>query len=151
MKEQEKLLLEKITNVIHCGTNIDYEKQWKNVFCCDDGFSCCFFMCRVACSPVFLHFTIRQINPLGLIYKGHIDNPYERAHITIYFERVGMKGLSYHLTSFEVKKQTSSYTNYEVEVFRESDINSLLFSYGYPMVQIGFWGRNVYSVLRRVN
>src|SRR5690606_32201987 len=73
-----------------------------------------------------------QLNPLGLIYKGHIDNPYERAHIRSILNELELKGLSYHLTRFEVKKQTSSYTNYEVEVFRESDINSLLFSYGYP-------------------
>lgn len=77
-----------------------------------------------------------QLNPLGLIYKGHIDNPYERAHIRSILNELELKGLSYHLTRFEVKKQTSSYTNYEVEVFRESDINSLLFSYGYPMVRL---------------
>lgn len=77
-----------------------------------------------------------KLNPLGLIYKGHIDNPYEKQHITSIVNELEQKGLSYHLTRFEVKKQTSSFTNYEVEVFRESDINSLLFSYGYPMVQL---------------
>ncbi len=41
------------------------------------------------------------------------------------------------MASLEVKKQTSSYTQYEVEVFSESDINSLLFSYGYPFVRLG--------------
>ncbi|NLY80073.1 MAG: ABC transporter permease [Lysinibacillus sp.] len=77
-----------------------------------------------------------KLNPLGLIYKGHIDNPYENAHISSILKELEDKGLSYHLTRFEVKKQTSSFTNYEVEVFRESDINSLLFSYGYPMVHL---------------
>ncbi|MFC5558667.1 FtsX-like permease family protein [Ureibacillus thermophilus] len=77
-----------------------------------------------------------KLNPLGLIYKGHIDNPYEKEHISSIVNELEEKGLSYHFTRFEVKKQTSSYTNYEVEVFRESDINSLLFSYGYPMVQL---------------
>ena len=77
-----------------------------------------------------------KFNPLGLIYKGHIDNPYEKQHITSIVNELEEKGLSYHMARFEVKKQTSSFTNYEVEVFKESDINSLLFSYGYPMVQL---------------
>ncbi|BDH62934.1 ABC transporter permease [Lysinibacillus sp. PLM2] len=77
-----------------------------------------------------------KVNPLGLIYKGHTDNPYENKHITSIIRELQEKGLSYHMTRFEVKKQTSSFTQYEVEVFRESDINSLLFSYGYPMVRL---------------
>lgn len=77
-----------------------------------------------------------KLNPLGLVYKGHIDNPYEAPHISSVIYQLEEKGLSYHLTRFNVIKQTSSYTKYEVEVFRESDINSLLFSYGYPMVRL---------------
>lgn len=77
-----------------------------------------------------------KLNPLGLVYKGHIDNPYEGTHISSLVSQLEDKGLSYHLTRFTVIKQTSSYTKYEVEVFRESDINSLLFSYGYPMVRL---------------
>jgi len=77
-----------------------------------------------------------KLNPLGLIYKGHIDNPYEIKHISSVVNALEDKGLSYHLTRFTVLKQTSSYTKFEVEVFRESDINNLLFSYGYPMVHL---------------
>lgn len=77
-----------------------------------------------------------KLNPLGLIYKGHTDNPYEVEHISSIMKELEDKGLSYHLTRFTVIKQTSSFTKYEVEVFRESDINSLLFSYGYPMVRL---------------
>jgi len=77
-----------------------------------------------------------KMNPLGLIYKGHTDNPYEYEHITSIMRELEHKGLSYHMASFEVKKQTSSFTQYEVEVFSESDINSLLFSYGYPFVRL---------------
>ncbi len=77
-----------------------------------------------------------KLNPLGLIYKGHIDNPYENEHMSSIVSELEEKGLSYHLTRFTVLKQTSSFTKYEVEVFRESDINSLLFSYGYPMVRL---------------
>lgn len=77
-----------------------------------------------------------KLNPLGLIYKGHMNNPYEDAHIASLVSELEEKGLSYHLTSFTVLKQTSSNTSYGVEVFKESDINSLLFSYGYPMVRL---------------
>ncbi len=77
-----------------------------------------------------------KLNPLGLIYKGHIDNPMEHEHISSLITELEEKGLSYHLTRFTVLKQTSSFTNFEVEVFKESDINNLLFSYGYPMVRL---------------
>ena len=77
-----------------------------------------------------------KLNPLGLIYKGHIDNPMEREHISSLITELEEKGLSYHLTRFTVLKQTSSFTKFEVEVFKESDINNLLFSYGYPMVRL---------------
>lgn len=77
-----------------------------------------------------------KLNPLGLIYKGHMDNPMEIKHISSLVSELEQEGLSYHMTRFTVLKQTSSYTNYEVEVFRESDINNLLFSYGYPMVRL---------------
>ncbi|CAM5208840.1 FtsX-like permease family protein OS=Ureibacillus acetophenoni OX=614649 GN=SAMN05877842_10780 PE=3 SV=1 [Ureibacillus acetophenoni] len=77
-----------------------------------------------------------KMNPLGLIYKGHTDNPYEYSHITSIMRELEEKGLSYHMASLEVRKQTSSYTRYEVEVFSESDINNLLFSYGYPFVRL---------------
>lgn len=76
------------------------------------------------------------LNPLGLIYKGHMNNPYEGPHIASIVSELEEMGLSYHLTSFTVVKQTSSNTSYGVEVFKESDINNLLFSYGYPMVRL---------------
>ncbi|KOS71645.1 ABC transporter permease [Lysinibacillus contaminans] len=77
-----------------------------------------------------------RLNPLGLIYKGDIDNPYESEHINLLMEQLEEKGLSYHLTRFVVIKQTSSFTHNEVEVFRESDMNTLLSSFGYPMLKL---------------
>ncbi|KGR75787.1 FtsX-like permease family protein [Ureibacillus sinduriensis] len=77
-----------------------------------------------------------KLNPLGLIYKGHIDNPKERDHISSLISELEDKELSYQLTRFTVLKQTSSFTKFEVEVFKESDINNLLISYGYPMVRL---------------
>ncbi|WPK13903.1 ABC transporter permease [Lysinibacillus louembei] len=78
-----------------------------------------------------------KLNPLGIIYKGTVNNPYEVAHISSLRYELEEAGLSYNLARFVVKKQTSTHTSNSVEVFRASDINQLLFSYGYPMVRIG--------------
>lgn len=77
-----------------------------------------------------------RLNPLGLVYKGAINNPYERQHITSILSQLEHQGLSYHMTNFVVKKQTSSYTQNTVELFRESEMNSLLSSFGYPFVDV---------------
>lgn len=77
-----------------------------------------------------------RLNPLGLVYKGAVDNPYEAEHINSLLQQLQEKGLSYHLTRFVVKRQTSSYTQNAVEIFRESDVNSLLSSFGYPFVNV---------------
>ncbi|MET4561623.1 FtsX-like permease family protein [Lysinibacillus parviboronicapiens] len=77
-----------------------------------------------------------RLNPLGLIYKGDVDNPYEGKHINSLRLQLEDKGLSYHLSRFVVVKQTSSYTHNEVEVFRESDMNALLTSFSYPMLNL---------------
>lgn len=77
-----------------------------------------------------------KLNPLALVYKGDIDNLYELKHISSLLYQLEEKGLSYHLTGFVVKRQTSSYTQNEVEIFRESDVNSLLSSFGYPFVNV---------------
>jgi len=77
-----------------------------------------------------------RLNPLGLVYKGDVDNPYERNHIASLRIQLEEKGLSYHLSRFVVIKQTSSFTHNEVEVFRESDMNVLLSSYSYPLLDL---------------
>lgn len=77
-----------------------------------------------------------RLNPLGMVYKSTIDNPYEEQHIASLRNQLERKRLSYNLSRFNVIKQTSSYTKYEVEVFRESEINHLLFSLGYPLVTL---------------
>lgn len=77
-----------------------------------------------------------RLNPLGLVYKGDADNPYERNHIASLRIQLEEKGLSYHLSRFFVIKQTSSYTHNEVEVFRESDMNVLLSSFSYPLLEL---------------
>ncbi|WP_285397870.1 ABC transporter permease [Lysinibacillus sp. fls2-241-R2A-57] len=77
-----------------------------------------------------------RLNPLGLVYKGDVDNPYERNHIDSLRIQLEEKGLSYHLSRFVVVKQTSSFTHNEVEVFRESDMNVLLSSFSYPLLDL---------------
>lgn len=77
-----------------------------------------------------------KINPIGLIYKGEMDNPYEIEHILSVIDELEFNGISYHMTRFTVMRQTSSYTSNPVEVFRETDVNHLLFSYKYPLVNL---------------
>lgn len=77
-----------------------------------------------------------KLNPLGIVYKGNVDNPFEVAHISSLIYELEEAGLSYNLTRFVVKKQTSSHTSNAVEVFKATDINHLLFSYGYPIVRL---------------
>lgn len=77
-----------------------------------------------------------RLNPLGMVYQSTIDNPYEQQHIASLRNQLETEGLSYNLSRFTVIQQTSSYTKYEVEVFRESEINHLLFSLGYPLVTL---------------
>ena len=77
-----------------------------------------------------------KLNPIGIIYKGEVDNPYEVEHVLSLIEDLEAGGISYHMTRFSVVRQTSSYTSNPVEVFRETDINHLLFSYKYPLVNL---------------
>lgn len=77
-----------------------------------------------------------KLNPIGLIYKGVTDNPYETEHILSIIDELEDSGISYHMTRFTVVRQTSTYTSNPVEVFRETDINHLLFSYKYPLVSL---------------
>ncbi|MCH7322840.1 ABC transporter permease [Solibacillus sp. MA9] len=77
-----------------------------------------------------------KINPIGIIYKGEIDNPYEIEHVLSIIKDLEQNGISYHMTRFSVVRQTSTFTSNPVEVFRETDVNHLLFSYKYPLVSL---------------
>ena len=70
------------------------------------------------------------------MYKGHIDNPYETEHVLSIMTELEEQGFSYHVTRFQVIKQTSLETSNEVEVFRETDVNRMLFSYGLPLIRL---------------
>ena len=77
-----------------------------------------------------------KLNPLGIIYKGHFNNPYEIEHVDLIMEELEVNRFSYQLTRFDVIKQTSSATHNAVEVLSQSELNHLLFSYGYPLVHL---------------
>lgn len=77
-----------------------------------------------------------KLNPIGIIYKGVVDNPYELGHILSLIEELEESDISYHMTRFSVIRQTSTFTSNPVEVFRETDINHLLFSFKYPLVNL---------------
>ena len=77
-----------------------------------------------------------KLNPLGIVYKGHVDNPYETEHVSSIMTELEEQGFSYHVTRFQVIKQTSLETSNEVEVFRETDVNRMLFSYGLPLIRL---------------
>jgi len=77
-----------------------------------------------------------KLNPLGVVYKGHIDNPYEEEHVLSIMTELEEQGFSYHVTRFQVIKQTSLETSNEVEVIRETDVNRMLFSYGLPLIRL---------------
>ena len=77
-----------------------------------------------------------KLNPLGIVYKGYEDNPYEVEHVSKIMQELEANDFSYHLTRFDVKKQTSTATQNQVEVLRERDVNHLLYSYGYPLIHL---------------
>lgn len=77
-----------------------------------------------------------KLNPIGIIYKGEVDNPYEVEHVLSLIEELEEGDISYHMTRFSVVRQTSTFTSNPVEIFRETDINHLLFSYKYPLVSL---------------
>lgn len=77
-----------------------------------------------------------KLNPLGIVYKGHVDNPYEAEHVQSIITELEEQGFSYHVTRFQVIKQTSLETSNEVEVFRETDVNRMLFSFGLPLIRL---------------
>ncbi|MBU0905952.1 MAG: ABC transporter permease, partial [Firmicutes bacterium] len=78
----------------------------------------------------------RDLNPLGLIYSSELDNPLERQHIRMLTNELEDEGLSYSMVPFLIKKQTSSYTQFEVEILREADVNSLAVAQGHPLINL---------------
>ena len=77
-----------------------------------------------------------KLNPLGIVYKGYFNNPYEFEHVDGIMEELEAGGFSYQLTRFDVLKQTSSASQNAVEVLSQRELNHLLYSYGYPLIHL---------------
>ena len=78
----------------------------------------------------------RELNPLSLIYSSEINNPYESEHISLMRNELEEQGLSYTLVPFMIKQQTSSFSQYKVNILRESDVNSLAIALGLPIIEL---------------
>ncbi len=78
----------------------------------------------------------RELNPLSLIYSSELTNPYESEHISLIRKELEEQGISYTLVPFVIKQQTSSYSQYKVNILRESDINSLAIALGLPLISL---------------
>jgi len=78
----------------------------------------------------------RELNPLALIYTSELTNPLERQHIDLLTRELEEEGLSYSLVPYLVKKQTSSFSQYEVDILRESDVNQLAVALRAPLIEL---------------
>ena len=78
----------------------------------------------------------RELNPLGLVYSSELTNPYESEHISLLRTELEEQGLSYNLVPFVIKQQTSSFSQYKVNILRESDVNSLAIALGLPLIEL---------------
>ena len=78
----------------------------------------------------------RELNPLSLIYSSELTNPYEKEHISSLREEMEDEGLSYTLVPFLIKQQTSSFTQFKVNILRASDVNSLALALGLPLIDL---------------
>ena len=78
----------------------------------------------------------RELNPLSLIYSSELTNPYESEHISLLRNELEEQGLSYNLVPFVIKQQTSSFSQYKVNILRESDVNALAMALGLPLIEL---------------
>jgi len=78
----------------------------------------------------------RELNPLSLIYSSELTNPYESEHISLLRNELEEQGLSYNLVPFVIKQQTSSYSQYKVNILQESDVNGLAMALGLPLIEL---------------
>ena len=78
----------------------------------------------------------RELNPVSIFYASDWDNPFEEAHIMKLSQELQREGLSYELVKFDVKKQTSSNSHEQVNVIKESEVNSLAVALKIPLIDL---------------
>lgn len=78
----------------------------------------------------------RELNPVSIFYSSDWDNPYEESHIRKLTYELQREGLSYELVKFHVKKQTSSNSHEQVNLIKESEVNSLAVALKIPLIDL---------------
>ncbi|WP_277586568.1 FtsX-like permease family protein [Psychrobacillus antarcticus] len=78
----------------------------------------------------------REMNPVSIFYSSNWDNPFEEEHVMKLSQELQQEGLSYELVKFTVKKQTSSSLRKEVNLIKESEVNSLAVALKIPLIDL---------------
>ncbi|MEK4487051.1 ABC transporter permease [Psychrobacillus sp. FSL H8-0484] len=78
----------------------------------------------------------RELNPVSIFYSSDWDNPFEDEHIMKLSQELQNEGLSYELVKFNVKKQTSSNSHEQVNLIKESEVNSLAVALKIPLIDL---------------
>ncbi|MFJ8066468.1 FtsX-like permease family protein [Psychrobacillus sp. NPDC096426] len=78
----------------------------------------------------------RELNPVSIFYASDWDNPFEEAHIMKLSQELQREGLSYELVKFNVKRQTSSNSREQVNIIKESEVNSLAVALKIPLIDL---------------
>ncbi len=79
----------------------------------------------------------REMHPLGLVYKSEAENELERQHIGQLVEELNAHKIDFSLIRFHVLKQTSSFTQNNVAILKQSNVDMLAHSFGYPALELG--------------
>lgn len=77
-----------------------------------------------------------ELNPLALMYSSELTNSLERQHIDLLTTELEEEGLSYSLVPFLIKRQTSSFSQHEVDLLRETDVNQLAVALRFPLINL---------------
>ncbi len=78
----------------------------------------------------------REMNPLGLVYISEESNRFEQAHIVELLTELEEEELDYELTVFTILRQRSSFSGGLVDILRQSDVNMLAHTLGYPPLHL---------------
>lgn len=78
----------------------------------------------------------RAVNPLGLVYKSDMNNPYEWVHIQSLTEELAQEEIDYTLLRFQVYEQQSTKTGLPVSIVEEGVMNELAKLSGYDYVPL---------------
>ncbi len=78
----------------------------------------------------------REMNPLGLVYISDADNKLESEHVTELIAELNSEKIEHTLTKLQVVKQISTFTEKNVDILNQSDVNNLAQKFGYPPLEL---------------